>query len=109
VRAGTFSKSAHPNDDAKQGRLSEPRGSRRSVQSRRARASERSVGGGELNFSSLPRVPGAAAHPSIFFSVGWPWLSLSAKKFSAFFAVMVQGRQPNKTLFSIMTDSISYK
>ena len=36
MRAGTFSKSAHP-DDAKHGRLRNPIGSRRSVHSRRAR------------------------------------------------------------------------
>ena len=61
-----------PDDDAKQGRLSQPRGSRRSVQSRRARADQRRVSEEEkLNFSSLPRVPGAAAHPSIFFPVGY--------------------------------------
>ena len=96
---GTFSKSAHPNDDAKHGEAGEPTAHDGVYKVDGHRWPEPHAG--EKNFRFLSQATGPESPlPPDFFS---PWAghgaSLSAKKFAAFFAVMGRGRQPNQRFF----------
>jgi hypothetical protein len=74
VRAEAFSNSAHPDDDAKHGRLRSPTGHGgvyKIDDQRQARAECRR---GELNFSPFPGGAGAPTHPPFSFPLGWPSL-----------------------------------
>ncbi len=72
VRAGAFSNSAHPDDDAKHGRLRNPTGHGGVYKVDGHGRPEPSVGGGELNFFFHAMGAGAPAHLSIFFPRGLP-------------------------------------
>lgn len=66
---GTFSKSAHPDDDATHGRRRNPTGHGGVYEVDGHGRPEQHAGGGELNFSCRP--PGPEPHPPLdFFS---PW------------------------------------
>ena len=70
----TFSKSAHPDDDAKHGRLRNPMGHGGVYEVDRHGRPEPSVGGGELNFSSIPWGQEPPPTPPFSFPLGWPSL-----------------------------------
>jgi hypothetical protein len=70
VRAGAFSNSAHPDDDAKHGRLRNPTGHGGVY---KVDGHGRPVGG-ELNFSSIPWGQEPPPTPPFSFPLGWPSL-----------------------------------
>jgi hypothetical protein len=99
VRAGAFSNSAHPDDDAKHGRLRNPTG-HGGVYKVDGHGSHNRVSR-EENSTFLPSHGGRSPRPPLHFLSPWAGrdVSLPAKSSPHFFAVMGRGRQPKQNAF----------
>jgi hypothetical protein len=99
----TFSKSAHPDDDAEHGEAGEPTAHGGVYRVDGHGRPEQHAGGGELNFSCRPPGPEPPPTPRFLFPLGWPEpLSVGANALR-FFRSVVGDQQPNRTLFPIST------
>ncbi len=93
MRAGAFSNSAHPDDDAKHGRVRNPTGHGGVYKVDGHGRPEPSVGEGEMNFSSLPGVPEPPPTSPFSFPVGLPVATLIALRQIAFWSVVQSMQQ----------------